>query len=255
MFAISNLKVAIFVGVFAALVLGFSGFDGAYAADKNVDQYLARVGKSLDHIVTFQSDVEDIKRTHIRNVTMNYTVAAATANRQAIRFSMPTKLKGFVYVRNPKGIYSVQGGIASKMRDTFQWPLQLPQDIVSRLFRPELLAELKLKLREDGPSMAVIELINVGAGADPTMPSRIELRLNKPDFTLASVRQFYGVETESKDYVEIEYTQIAGKPVVLRTEEASVSRRTGHHFYREKRFSNIRINEPLDGDLFDEEAY
>lgn len=252
---IPNLKLHIFVGALVAFLCLPSFVGDVAAAERKEDVYLKRVGHSLDHIITLQSDVVDIKRTHIRQVTMNYQVSAATANRQTIVFSAPKQLKGFIYVRNPKGKYSVQGGIASKMRDTFQWPLQLPQDIVSRLFQPERLATLKLKLREDGPNMAMIELVNVSAESNPFSPTRVELRINKPDFTLASVRQFYGAETESKDYVEVEYVQIGGKPVASRSVESSVSRRTGNTFYREKRFSNIRINEPLDADLFDEEAH
>lgn len=275
-----NICLIIFIIVF----MGSAPLLAAKAPVKSDDsaralEALYRMRHSMDHITTFQSDVDVLKTFPQNTVTAKYTIKLDRLGHAVVEMKTDPK---HIQVKNKKGYFLVIDGKASKQPDVVPFPFTIPTQFLETLNPADVTASHKILVhQETGTEMSVrlIPVDTAGASIEDAMQNpltMLELTIQKPHYLLTDVKLYRDAGLTRYDNITFRYETVTNNSVIKdpifgkqQAEKESLALvyqksvttipaakgREPQTQIAETHYRNVIINEPLPTVLFDEEEY
>lgn len=259
------LRLIAFVLVFNFSLLG-------YAKDFKAMDAIQAMLSSLDHIQTIQADVSEKKTFNNKTTKLNYKLTADDKGNIKVDFNQNNgflarifKNKKAVFIKNQRGFFVVEDGIASKQSQDF--PFDLPHNFLRNLSIEDVSSDYKFVIMQEDAKSLTIEMVPIRAILD-SRTSKLQFIINKPYYTLAQVKIFKDYKDQSFDSIIFEYDFASGNEAsfehkyqraknifLAKTISNSIILRDEKEIkqIKETSYKNVLINQYIDIEVFNEE--
>jgi hypothetical protein len=233
---------------------------------------------SMDHIKTWQSDVIVVDTTQDKRITMNYHLIADIDD-HAVAIVEDKKYKKITYVNNDGGYYIVRKREPIKQLEGKVFPFDMPTRYLKNLNLADVFDNFKFVIHKETDELYEINLIPVDSGkreAGADVVSMLRFTIYKEFNTLNMVQIFKNYSLKSNDSIVMKYDVVDNKIISKKgvfMNKYATSRELAITYSRsyagfeddengspqfqvkETWYKNVKINESLDEDVFDEEEY
>ena len=248
------------------------------AADTTALRAVSKMLGSLSHIKTLEMDGQLVKTNRAKRSTMNYQLYAEGENKIAIAVTLPAKV---TYVKNKKGTFSIARGDISISHPSL-FPVEVPTAIFRGMSVGDVTDNYKFVVHRQSTADIVVDMVPVGTGGrliteayDTEAVTMLRFTIGYPHYTLNRLEIFKNNALKSQDYIEAKYEILPNKVLVkkgwlkntYRSEDMLMMTYVKSYTERdmgpgekdvqikEQWYRNVKINEPIDPDRFDEGAW
>ena len=265
----------VFFGVMGVLLMWVSGVS---ATDTTAIRAVSKMLGSLSHVKTLDMEGQLVKRSRSGTATMNYHLYAEGDAKTTVAVTRPAKV---TYVKNRKGFFVVSRGDVLRSPDGV-FPVEVPTAMFRGMTVGDVTDNYKFMVNRQSSADIVVDMIPVGTGGrsiqetyDNDAVTMLRFTIGYPYYTLNRLEIFKNNALKSQDYIEAKYEILPNKVLVkkgwlkntYRSEDmlmmtyvkSYAERDTGAGDkdvqIKEQWYRNIKINEPIDPDRFDEGAW
>lgn len=248
------------------------------AADTTAIRAVSKMLGSLSHVKTLDLEGELVKRSRSGTATMNYHLYAEGDTKTTVAVTRPAKV---TYVKNRKGFFVVSRGDISPSPEAV-FPVEVPTAMFRGMTVGDVTDNYKFMVNRQSSADIVVDMIPVGTGGRSIKETyardrvtMLRFTIGYPYYTLNRLEIFKNNALKSQDYIEAKYEILPNKVLVkkgwlkntYRSEEmlmmTYVKSYAEHDMdngekdvqIKEQWYRNIKINEPIDPDRFDEGAW